>query len=102
MEFSVDAWVRAGQGLVCVAGELDVGTAPQLGQALAEVLRLGGALIVLDLAGVTFMDCTGLGVVLRARDASLLRGGGLRLVGMSARVRTLLTLTGTQSLAVSA
>ncbi len=102
MELSMSALLRDRESLVRVTGELDLGTAGQLASFLAEVLRVGSARLVLDVAGVTFMDCTGLGVLLRARNASLLRGGGLRLVSAPSRVLTLLALTGTSPLAAPA
>jgi anti-anti-sigma factor len=99
MELSMSVRQRGLQSLVRVVGELDLASASPLEDFLAEVLRTGSARLVVDLAGVTFMDCTGLGVVLRARSASVLRGGGLCVVAVPRRVRTLLALTGTQALA---
>ena len=99
MEFSVSAREGDPQNVVRVAGELDLVTARPLEQVLAEALRTGNGWLVVDLALVTFMDCAGLRVVLRAYEASMRRGGGLRLVAVPGRVRTLLALTGTQCLA---
>jgi anti-sigma B factor antagonist len=102
MELSMSARHRDRLSLVRLTGELDLVTARLLEEFLADVLRSGSARLVVDLAGVTFMDCTGLGVMLRARDASVSRGGGLRLVALPRRIRALLALTGTQALARSA
>jgi anti-anti-sigma factor len=52
------AWVR-------VAGELDIDTAPQLEQTLRKA-DVRARLIVIDLREVTFMDCSGLHVILGA------------------------------------
>jgi anti-sigma B factor antagonist len=101
MEFSLSARVEDRESLVCVAGELDVATAGQLADLLTEVLRTGSERVFLDLADVTFMDCAGLAVLLRAREASLGGGGGLCLVAVSRCVRLLLALTGTARLAAS-
>jgi anti-anti-sigma factor len=101
MEFSVSARQGDLQSLVRLAGELDLVTARPLEQLLSDVLRTGSGWLVIDLALVTFMDCAGLGVILRAHAASLSRGGGLRLVAVPRRVRALLALTGTQCLATS-
>ena len=53
-------------------GELDLGTAPQLEQALAEA----GGNVLLDLRRLTFMDSTGVRVLLEAAQ----RTDGLRIL----------------------
>jgi anti-sigma B factor antagonist len=54
-------------------GELDLGTAPQLEQALADA----NGDVLLDLSGLTFMDSTGVRVLLEAAEH---RAGRLRIV----------------------
>ena len=51
-------WVRP-------LGELDLDSAPQLDDELAAVRSAGAPRIVLDLRGLTFMDSTGLRLVIR-------------------------------------
>jgi anti-sigma B factor antagonist len=99
MNLSVSAQVEDAESVVHVSGELDLSTAGHLRELLSGLIRAGTPQLVLDLSGVTFMDCTGLGVLIRAREASTVRGGGLLLVGVPGRVRALLALTGTQALA---
>jgi anti-sigma B factor antagonist len=50
--------------VVCVEGELDLATAPRLKTALREMLRAGFRQVVVDLAQVTFLDSTSLGVLI--------------------------------------
>jgi anti-anti-sigma factor len=58
-----------GRVRLIAVGELDLATAPLLTAALAEP-RAADAPVVLDLAGITFMDSSGLKVlVAAARDA---------------------------------
>jgi anti-sigma B factor antagonist len=67
----------SGAGWLHVAGELDMATAPRIEQALRQAER-HARLVVLDLRGLTFMDCSGIHVIV---DASLrARSGGHRLV----------------------
>jgi anti-sigma B factor antagonist len=99
MNLSASVWVENRESLVHVAGELDLSTVGELTELLTGLIQAGAAHLVLDLAGVTFMDCTGLGVLLHARQASVVHGGGLLVVGVPARVRALLALTGTRALA---
>ena len=52
-------------GGLCVAGELDMATAPILDTALREAASSSGE-VLLDFAGLSFMDSTGLRVLLRS------------------------------------
>ena len=69
--------------IVRVVGELDVATAPALRQALNDLIDHGNCTVRLDLARMTFIDSTGLSVLLgglrRLREA----GGELVLVNPS-------------------
>jgi anti-sigma B factor antagonist len=65
--------------VVTVAGEVDVATSPALSQALADEL-VEGVRLAVDLSGVTFLDSTGLGVLVHALNGVVDAGGELRLV----------------------
>ena len=56
---------RGQRTLITVRGELDLATAPALERVLAAPTRHTGPL-VLDLRGLSFIDASGLGVLLRA------------------------------------
>lgn len=90
--FSADATpIRGGIRLV-VTGELDVATAPAFAAALSDALGAGGT-VELDLAGVSFMDSKGLGVLVDAQRTA----GDDRPIGVaeaSRTVRKLLKVTG--------
>jgi anti-sigma B factor antagonist len=79
--------------VVGVRGELDVGTTPMLEDLLREVMDAGARHVVLDLAGVTFMDSHGLGLLVaslkRLRDI----GGRLCLARVQEPVQTVLVLS---------
>jgi anti-sigma B factor antagonist len=84
----------AGYGLrVTVTGELDIATAPQLRAVLAELPAPGG-LVVIDLCPVTFMDSTGLGVILRLHAALTAEGSRLAVVCPDGPARLLLQVSG--------
>jgi anti-sigma B factor antagonist len=72
MAFAIEARPGASHVVLAVAGDVDLASAPQLRSGLAEAVeRYPG--VVVDLAGVGFMDSTGLGVLVasynRARTA---------------------------------
>ncbi len=64
--FHVDVQPVDGQVVVRLHGELDMATAPALHQALAGAFDGAGTSIVIDLANLTFMDSTGIAVLLGA------------------------------------
>jgi anti-anti-sigma factor len=72
-----------------VTGELDLLTVPQLRDALAAVAGLGRE-VVLDFSGVSFIDSSGLGLLLSAAQTTQAQGGSLVVRAPSAAVRRLL------------
>jgi anti-anti-sigma factor len=63
----------AGATLIAVRGDLDAATEPQLTHVLSELARTDGRL-VLDLRELSFIDASGLRLLLRA-DAHARRNG---------------------------
>ena len=63
---------------VAVHGELDIYTAPSLERAVLEVERATPPLLVIDLTGLSFIDSTGLSVLLAASERA--RKEGRRLI----------------------
>ena len=80
MEVSVTSRQSGDRTVVRVAGEIDVYTAPALREELAAQLDAGRTDLVVDLADVSFMDSTGLGVLVGALKRVRTTGGDLRLV----------------------
>jgi anti-anti-sigma factor len=83
--------------IVTVSGEIDLETSPELGAVLASLDPPGGEVDV-DLAGVTYIDSTGLRALLTARDAAREGGGSLRVSATSSIVARLIEITGCQDL----
>jgi len=84
----VDSW-----SVVAVTGELDMATAPRLRQEVHRLTGQGRSRVVVDLAGVEFLDSTGLGVLVGILKRVRSHGGALRLVAPPEQVRRLLALT---------
>jgi anti-sigma B factor antagonist len=83
-----------GRSLVRITGDLDASSSPTLREALLALLDVGQRAISVDLTDVTFMDSTGVGVLIDVVRA----GGEVIIVGASARARRVLDLTGITSL----
>ncbi|MGE5288932.1 MAG: STAS domain-containing protein [Micromonosporaceae bacterium] len=63
-----DRWVE-GEATVTVRGEIDISTAGILAGRLAAVIGRGPRRLVIDMAGVDFMDSSGLHALIRVRAA---------------------------------
>jgi anti-sigma B factor antagonist len=84
----------SGYVVVAVAGEIDAATECAFRDALASALARGQPRVVVDLAGVTFMGSTGIGVLMGARRVLAGQGGSLVLAGPRGMVAQVLSLTG--------
>ena len=82
----------SGAAWVHVAGELDLVTAPRLKQAVHDA-QLYARVVVLDLRELTFMDSSGVHVILDAARAARQASGRLILVRGPAHIGRLLALT---------
>ena len=84
---------REGAQLLVIRGELDVASAPGFADRLAMLLAEHST-IELDLSGLTFIDSTGLGVLVRATTAAADAGGDLTIVAVSEQMLRVVELTG--------
>jgi anti-sigma B factor antagonist len=78
---------------VRLSGEIDVANATALTDAL-EAVSEPGRRLVLDMAGVSFIDSSGINVLLRAVSWSGDRHGGLTIADASVNVRKILEILG--------
>ncbi len=90
--------VEVGPGEFEVSGEIDAHSAPALAQHLAAQ---SASKLVLDLAGVTFMDSSGLSVVVNLRQLGLTGGPDLVIRRPSRPVVRLFEITGLTDLFVT-
>jgi anti-sigma B factor antagonist len=78
--FNVTAAPAAGDVVgLAVSGEVDIATAPQLRTALADAIGGSPRGVELDLRDCSFIDSTGLQVIVRAAVALAERGGWVSL-----------------------
>ncbi|MBW8793916.1 MAG: STAS domain-containing protein [Streptomyces sp.] len=83
-----------GTTVVTLQGDLDLRAVPALCAALDHLTSGTEPDLVLDLSPVSFIDCSGLGLLCRARNRVRYRVGRLRLVTPEDDFRRLLHRTG--------
>jgi anti-anti-sigma factor len=86
----------AGDGatVLVVAGEVDMTTVQPLRTAIVEVLDRGAPELVVDLDAVTFLDSTGISVLVLGRRTATGTGARYRVVNARDMVARVLEVTG--------
>jgi anti-sigma B factor antagonist len=79
---------------VAVAGEIDIASGGQVEQEITAALAGSDGGVVVDLDGVTFLDSSGISVLLKGRRLAGSRGVDYRVTGANNMVRQVLDLTG--------
>jgi len=82
---------------VAISGEIDLTSAPRLDDEVTGLIEDAVMTLTIELAGVSFMDSTGLRVLLKASKLLDTAGGSLVLRGPSDPVRRLLEVSGLDS-----
>ena len=85
---------EAGCAVLTVGGEIDLATAPDLAAAARSALDEISSALVIDLSEVTFLDSTGLKVLLTVQKQAQSAGGGLALAGVAGPVEKVIVVTG--------
>ena len=94
MELSLATRTVAEHTVLEVGGEVDVYTAPRLRERLVELVDSGARDVVVDLAGVEFLDSTGLGVLVGGLKKVRAHDGSLQLVCSQERLLKIFRITG--------
>jgi anti-sigma B factor antagonist len=88
-----DIQTERGIAVVAASGELDAATAPEFEAALGQAIGGGAKHVLIDLAGVSFIDSSGLATLVRALKRSRAGKGDLVLAGLRPAVRKVFDLT---------
>lgn len=80
--------------VLALTGELDMANAPLLQQAVEAPEMSETKTVVLDLQGLTFLDSTGLRIILASREQCWRRGQDFAVTPGSQQVQRLLSVTG--------
>ncbi|MGN7247988.1 STAS domain-containing protein [Janibacter anophelis] len=98
MPISVTTSTTGEVNIVHVSGEIDVTSAAVLRDALEALIADGRRRLTLDLGEVTFMDSTGLGIVVGRLKKLTRHGGVLTVAADHERVLRVFTITGLDQL----
>jgi anti-anti-sigma factor len=95
MELNIQ-WTEdpSGSTVLKLAGAVDLSSRGELIEAGTEALKGSSGPLVLDLAGVTFVDSTGLGAFIELRHSASDVGRSIVLRNPTPRTRRLFDLTG--------
>jgi anti-sigma B factor antagonist len=86
--------VSPATAVVSLRGEVDLYTCPELKQELLRVIADGATLVVVDLTETTFIDSTGLGVLIRGVEHARTEGGQLAVVCSDPNMTKVFEVTG--------
>ena len=86
--------IDAERHVLAVRGEIDLFTAPELKQVLAESIEAGRIRIIVDLTETTFLDSTALGVLIGAVKRLRSRDGRLTIVNVDQNIAKTFEITG--------
>lgn len=92
--FDIDIAERDGSLVLTVRGEIDITTAPLLEEELGRAAATDAVGILVDLDQVSFMDSTGLHVLIKYAASSGQTGQRFHLTRGSAQVRRLFEISG--------
>jgi len=94
MDLSIESHHEGAETVVTVVGELDMHTGPLLAERLEGVVEQGPDTVVVEMTQLTFMDSSGLSVLLGAHKSLAERGGSLILAGPNQYILKTLDITG--------
>lgn len=93
-DFSMEVIADGPQATIWLAGNIDVSNADQVTELGVVTASADFKAVVLDMSQVGFIDSTGIGAMIRVRQAATERGVEFRLRAVSSPVAQLLDLTG--------
>ncbi len=87
--------------IVPLTGRIDAARSSELRQYLQQVLSFGYANLLLDVSAVTFLDSSGIGLLVSTLRKCQSSGGSLQLCGMRTDAQTALQVTSLNTVLVN-
>jgi anti-sigma B factor antagonist len=94
MELDINSQQQDGVCTLTLTGEVDVYSAPHLKEELVASIEGGCGNVIVDMEQVTFIDSSGLGVLVSGLRRARERGGVVRLVCTRDNVLKIFRITG--------
>jgi anti-sigma B factor antagonist len=83
------AALAEGQSVLPLEGEIDLHVSPRIAAALREIIAQKPTQLLVDLSRVTYVDSSGLAVLIEAMQSLEQAGGKFGIVGMQNTVRSI-------------
>ncbi len=96
MDLSITSAEKVGKTLVTVVGEVDVSNAGELREAVDSALEVAPAEVSVDLAEVSYIDSTGIGVLVGAATRAQEAGVAFSVAHPQTNVKRVLGLLGVE------
>jgi anti-anti-sigma factor len=77
------------ENVLPLEGEIDLHVSPRLENSLGSIIKKRPDHVVVDLSGVTFIDSSGMAVLIRAMQSMKEYGGRLTISGLNENVRVI-------------
>lgn len=94
MELRLHIYEADGAKVVAASGEVELHSAPRLREELKQICETDKPSCVVDMSDVTFIDSTGVGVLVGALKRAREHNGELSIVCPQPRVRRVFEITG--------
>jgi anti-anti-sigma factor len=92
--FAAEIRDTGGIWLISASGDIDLDSAPELEAVLRQAIDAAPSRVIVELKSVTFLDSSGLRVLVEAQRGLSDAGAALVIDGMSEAVRRVLEVTG--------
>lgn len=92
-DFKVAGRPTADWAVLDLSGEIDINSAPRLKEAIVASISAGKTKVALNMAGVDFMDSTGLAALVAGAKRTREANGDLALVQPNEQIRRILSIT---------
>jgi anti-sigma B factor antagonist len=91
---SIERRIAAGSATLALTGEIDLSTCAKLAAAIDAAVDGGANAVAVDLAGVTFLDSTGVNALVQGKRKAESVGAQYRVVGAGGMAARVLKLVG--------